>query len=927
MAVYKRFTIQQKYLNGVPQEEYRLGMEYDSKTYHSMENCQSGSECTQIEYRWVDVEDDYICEDTTKYAKQKRQQKCVDEEEWVDMYPYQYQKGDMIEEDSKDCGGIHYLYTDTDGNGVLTYNPIQSEYTTKDTVTFRVTPNEGYLFSCYHIGSTSAYGEVIENSVMSLSMYNDWYVKALFKQQMYTLHTSVISGIGSISVFPSSSQYPYGERVFITGVPNESYLFNGFVYGSDSSYRSFSTNDNPIYIDMTTDYWVDAKFKPNPDYFDCLEWGYTNGDVFMSCEPVTGGLDWVKLAKWAYNDNDYKYMNTLSYVNDKNGQVSQLMSCGFSECRSLTYINFPEVSYIPDSCFRWNTGLVDISLPKVEKINLEAFYHCGFSSISLPNLSSFVYNSVYPSMFGGNGVLSDIYLPYSGIVNHFNVKSFYVNCNSNLLIHVPDSLVSAYIESCLGVNVVLSGLTKPLSECIVGLDTLYRVNTYSTQYCDLMVEPSKSIYSYGETVTITAIPTEGFSLDYFMYGSDTNFIESEVNQPLVLTMTNSWYIQPSTSPITGGIYLQYKNGNESWLDFSSSILSSNNIQSASLLTKIYDYGKTVTSVESNTFKSRTNLQYISFPSLTNVGSYAFYGTQLKTIDLPNLEEVGYQAFASIPTLSMVNIPLCKRINAYGFASNTSLEIVDFRQCEYMSYYALYKCSNLVSIDLPNVTTLGTYVFAGCTNLTDVNLPNLEWLRDYTFQSCRSLVSLDLPNVSVLGSGCFMGCNGLTSVNCPKVNYINDEVFYGLTQLENINIDFENVSYIGNRAFVSVQNLTNGNFPNLSIIYSETFKNCNGLVNVDLPVCSIISKGAFQDCANLTSINIPVCEIIRSSAFMFCTKLETIRLDNVSSVPYVASVTAFSGTNITSIYVPSSLYNTFLTTSVWRNFASSKFISV
>ena len=39
MAVYRRYRIQQKYVNGQPTEEYRLNDEIDGKDYSSIEEC------------------------------------------------------------------------------------------------------------------------------------------------------------------------------------------------------------------------------------------------------------------------------------------------------------------------------------------------------------------------------------------------------------------------------------------------------------------------------------------------------------------------------------------------------------------------------------------------------------------------------------------------------------------------------------------------------------------------------------------------------------------------------------------------------------------------------------------------------------------------------------------------------------------------
>lgn len=949
MAVYKRFIIQQKYLNGVPQEEYRLGMEYDPKAYHSMENCESGTECTQVEYRWIDVEGEYICEDTTKYAKQKRQQKCVNEEEWVDMYPYQYQKGEMLEEDSKVCGGIHYLYTDTDGNGELTYSPIKSEYTSKESVLFRANPKEGYLFSCYMIGSTSKYGDIIEDSVMRLTMSNDWYVKAMFKTQMFTLNTSVISGVGSIGLSPKGGQYSYGQRVYITATPNESYLFNGFVHGSYSWSRPYSTDENPMYVDMYSDYWVDAKFKPNPEYFNCLEWGYYNGDVFLSCEPFNSSLNWAHLAQWAYNDTDFKYRDGLKYVKDKNGQITQLDDCAFSSCHNLESVYFPQVEVIPISAFVWANSLNSFSMPMANYVKYSAFYYCGLSIISLPNVSSFSYSSIHPFMFGGNGKLRDLYLPYQGIVSNFDTSRFYAGCNSEFLIHVPDSLVSTYKEICGTMSVYLSGLTKPLSDCIVGLDPLYRIYPKSVDNCDLIVTPSKSLYSYGDVVTITPSITKGYSLAYFMYGSDSYYSQTLNESQLTVSMVNDLYVKPSVTLLDYGnmLYLEYNTGAYSWLSYNPTTITSENPSiSKSGLIMVSDFGESVYSIGESTFRSCYSLKSMYFPSCTTIGKNAFYScNSLETISIPLCESIGSHAFESTK-ISSLSLPRCKYLDDGAFGYNTMLSnislpllehlghtaftmcnitYVDLPLCEYVGQYAFDSCSNLVSINLPNVSETGEGAFYACTNLTDVNLPNLEWVNSGVFYACRNLVSIDLPNATEIGNGCFISCNELTTVNCPIMEYISYSAFYNLSNLEHVDLD--NVSYVGSAAFYGCGKLTNINLSNVESVGNGAFTLCLGIDKLDLPVCHTISTRGFYNCGNISYANIPQCVSLGSSAFYFCTNLETIRLDNVSKVPTLRDSSVFYGTNLKSIYVPTSLYKDFLSSSYWYRLGSSKFISV
>lgn len=55
-------------------------------------------------YRWLTIIGEYICDGTTKYEKQKYQVSHDGGINWEDVMPIQYQKGQLIESDSADCG-------------------------------------------------------------------------------------------------------------------------------------------------------------------------------------------------------------------------------------------------------------------------------------------------------------------------------------------------------------------------------------------------------------------------------------------------------------------------------------------------------------------------------------------------------------------------------------------------------------------------------------------------------------------------------------------------------------------------------------------------------------------------------------------------------------------------------------------------------
>ena len=67
--------------------------------------------CAQPIYRWtnMDILTDWVCDGTTKYYKQKKEVSFDEGQTWQDVIPYEYQRGDVYETESFDCGFIPYL--------------------------------------------------------------------------------------------------------------------------------------------------------------------------------------------------------------------------------------------------------------------------------------------------------------------------------------------------------------------------------------------------------------------------------------------------------------------------------------------------------------------------------------------------------------------------------------------------------------------------------------------------------------------------------------------------------------------------------------------------------------------------------------------------------------------------------------------------
>jgi hypothetical protein len=143
------------------------------------------------------------------------------------------------------------------------------------------------------------------------------------------------------------------------------------------------------------------------------------------------------------------------------------------------------------------------------------------------------------------------------------------------------------------------------------------------------------------------------------------------------------------------------------------------------------------------------------------------------------------------------------------------------------------------------------------------------------------------------------------------------------------VSFPKCKKIGVEAFKNCSSLMSASFPKCSAISTEAFRNCEKLTNVSFPVCKSIESSAFAGCSSLAVVSFPMCTKIANYAFSGCTALSEFYLTG-SSICSLASSYAFSKAGITStagsIYVPASLYDSYIAATNWTYF-STRFVSI
>ena len=203
-------------------------------------------------------------------------------------------------------------------------------------------------------------------------------------------------------------------------------------------------------------------------------------------------------------------------------------------------------------------------------------------------------------------------------------------------------------------------------------------------------------------------------------------------------------------------------------------------------------------------------------SVTNIGSYAFYGsTFLTSITMPNsITSIGIQSFTNCALLSSINIP-----NSITSIGNS----------------AFFGCSSLLSINIPNlITSIENSVFQNCTLLTNITIPSsVRTIGSGAFVGC-GFVSISIPSsVTSIGNSLFLNCTSLTSVTIPNsITSIGSSTFSGCISLVSITIP-SSVTSIGSLAFFSCTSLTSITIPSsITNIADQVFYNCNSLNRIN-----------------------------------------------------------------------------------------------
>jgi hypothetical protein len=184
---------------------------------------------------------------------------------------------------------------------------------------------------------------------------------------------------------------------------------------------------------------------------------------------------------------------------------------------------------------------------------------------------------------------------------------------------------------------------------------------------------------------------------------------------------------------------------------------------------------------------------------------------------------------------------------------------------------------IVSIILPAITqvinqSIGDDEIEEDFITKENNIDNAK--KHSAFRSFKNLRSVKAENVTLIGNFAFVDCASLTEVIFPRVGHTVSDA--ELTTLDGYNFDIGKYSFMGCTALKEVK------FNSAAVIGEYAFKDCTSLSKLDFPEVWLIEKNAFEGCEKLANVFFEKASKINKEVFKGCTGLKKAEF-NVSQI--------------------------------------------
>ncbi len=575
-----------------------------------------------------------------------------------------------------------------------------------------------------------------------------------------------------------------------------------------------------------------------------------------------------------YNNGTTYYvpqnLNTVTVTGGTNKRIDSMQSGTLSGLTTVKTINLPEqLVNIASATFYGCTSLNDIEIPStVTSVDKMAFMNCSaLQTAPMPSNPSFT--KIAEGTFNGCTGISEVTIPDS-VISIEKDAFRQTGLNTVELKDTVTTLGESVFYGCA--NLTTAKLPNAIANNIIGKE-LFRECTHLS------------------AIEIPANITEIGQYAFYKTGISTLSVPASVTKIGESAFAECQSISSIT--LTSGLTDIGKN-------------AFNNCNSTSL-TRI-EIPATVTTINDGAF-ARTKLQSVTFASrsaeqlaLKNDGGSSTAGvfyqcTELQTINLPNVSELGKYTFNG-----------CSKLTDVTF-SGGSFDAIQSG--------AFYSCSMLNSVTgIPeSVTAIQNEAFRSCSKLTECtgDLTNVSTIGSSAFSSCSLLQSLAFSSsvdvqsdLTSIGGSAFDGCGALAAFNLSQVTNIGSQAFRNCGNFDTA--DLQSATTVETNAFASSGLTAVTLSESLATLGSGAFSGTK-ITNITFPVgVTVFTKSVPQSilssCTSLQSV-IFECDFtadIPNNMFSGCTSLSDIQFKGTFT-PAAIGNSAFYNTPISSFTVP------------------------
>jgi len=471
-----------------------------------------------------------------------------------------------------------------------------------------------------------------------------------------------------------------------------------------------------------------------------------------------------------------------------------------------------------------------------------------------------------------------IIIPNGSLIQYTNSKVLYMHNN----------LDNAYFKQFFN-DVILNYLLQVIpSTTILILDGFMDTDEKEGRFCHIEVEHEpddwgmayqSGDYALCSTITITAIPFEGYAFSHWTNSNDETISNLPTYRVRVTgDETYTAHFIKACKVDTGFVGGRCDDGEIEL------------VRDDSLYAVIppVEYTITYTSTqalpESNWITNNTNTSKNTYNTRTHKG-VLYLNDNVTTIGGgSNIDSSPFYLNENITSVDL---------------SESGLTIIDG--------YAFRGCSNLLNVIFSTtLTKINYYAFYGCSGITELNIPEGVTEISYSvFRNCSSLRRVTLPSsITSISVNTFVDCNALESV-------------YFLGNIEQwCRITFGhsggNPLQFAHNLYIDNELVTDLAIPeSITEIKTQTFYNATCLTSVAIPnTVTDIGENAFLDCSGITGTLIIPDSVtnIANGAFCYCTGIEEVIIGNsvvnIGSNAFTGNV--YTGSNLSLLTIGSNV---------------------